>query len=219
MGAGLDFTEFTLMSEPLIIYGAGGHAKVAIDAARCAGLEVSLVLDDHYPHGELLGVPVRRGSEAEKLPRAFRFFVAIGNNSIRAAIFERVVKLGGIASSIFHPSAVVSPLSEIGGGSILAGGCIINPGARIGRNCVINTAASVDHDCALGDHVFIGPGARLAGTIQVDEGASVFTGAVVIPGIRIGKNAIVGAGAVVLKDVAEGVTVAGNPARPIPSRA
>ncbi|MGN6387658.1 MAG: acetyltransferase [Verrucomicrobiota bacterium] len=207
------------MSEPLIIYGAGGHAKVAIDAARAAGLNVSLVLDDHSPHGELLGIPVRRGSEAENIPGAFQFFVAIGNNAVRAAILERLVSLSGTPFSIIHPSAVISPLAEIGSGTILAAGCIINPGARIGRNCVINTAASIDHDCALGDHVFIGPGARLAGTVQVDEGASVFTGAVVIPGIRIGKSAIVGAGAVVLKNVPQGVTVAGNPARPIPSRA
>lgn len=207
------------MSEQRIIYGGGGHAKVAIDAARGAGLDISLVLDDNPPHAELLGIPVRPGSDAQTIPSPFRFFVAIGNNTVRAAIFERLVSLGGTPFCIIHPSAVISPLAEIGGGSILAAGCIINPGVRIGKNCVINTAASVDHDCTLGDHVFIGPGARLAGTVQVDEEASVFTGAVVIPGIRIGKSAIVGAGAVVLKNVPEGVTVAGNPARPIPSRA
>ncbi len=66
---------------------------------------------------------------------------------------------------------------------------MINAGARIGANCVINTCASVDHDCQLADDVFIAPGARLCGEVTVGQGSSIFTGAIVIPGIKIGKTA------------------------------
>ncbi len=82
----------------------------------------------------------------------------------------------------------------------------------LGRACIINTGASVDHECRLGDGVHIGPGATLAGCVEVDDYATVYSGAVVLPRIRIGKSAIVGAGAVIRGDVPECTVVVGNPA-------
>jgi acetyltransferase EpsM len=204
------------MRTPFIIYGAGGHAKVAIDAARLAGLSPTLVLDDSGKLTTFLDLPIQPGSSLNQIKPPFNYFIAIGNNQIRAKLFAHLQSLGGTPTTIIHPNTTISPLAQIGPGTIIAAGAIINPGAKIGANCVINTAASVDHDCVLHDHVFIAPGVRLAGTVTVEESANIFTGAIVIPNLRIGANATVGAGAVVLRDVRPNTKVLGNPARAIP---
>jgi acetyltransferase-like isoleucine patch superfamily enzyme len=71
----------------------------------------------------------------------------------------------------------------------------------------------VDHDCDIGEFVHIAPGTHLAGNVRVETGAFVGTGVSVIPGMRIGRWSVIGAGGVVICDVPEEVTVVGVPAR------
>jgi acetyltransferase-like isoleucine patch superfamily enzyme len=82
----------------------------------------------------------------------------------------------------------------------------------VGRHCIINTRASIDHECVLEDAVEIGPGAILTGVIRVETAAWVAAGATVLPRVTIGADAIVGAGALVTRDVAPSTTVIGVPA-------
>lgn len=91
----------------------------------------------------------------------------------------------------------------------------MNAGACIGRGAILNTGCSVDHDCILGMTVHVSPGARLAGGVIIGEGSWIGIGASVKQLVRIGSRVIVGAGAVVLADVPDGITVVGVPARPI----
>ena len=74
----------------------------------------------------------------------------------------------------------------------------------LGEHTIINTGATVDHDCVIGDFVHIAPGAHLAGNVHVDEGALLGIGSCVIPGCKIGKDTIIGAGATVICDVPSG---------------
>jgi UDP-perosamine 4-acetyltransferase len=101
----------------------------------------------------------------------------------------------------------------LGRGVVVAAGAIINPATHIGDHAILNTAASVDHDCTVERFVHIAPGTHLAGTIYVGEGAFLGTGVSVIPSRRIGVWSIVGAGAVVTRDVPDRCTVVGIPAR------
>lgn len=86
-------------------------------------------------------------------------------------------------------------------------------GSQIGKASIVNTSASVDHEWRIGNGVHIGPGATLAGCVDVEDFATIYTGATVLPRIRIGKGSIVGAGAVMTRDVPDQAVVAGNPAR------
>lgn len=116
-------------------------------------------------------------------------------------------------ATITHHTATVSWSATIGAGCYIGAGAIIQPGAVLGKNCVINTGAIVEHDCVLGDGVVMAPRSVLGGGVKVGAWANICLGACVRDHITIGESAIVGMGAVVVKDVPPGVTVMGVPAK------
>ena len=208
--------------------GAGGHAKVLLEALLAQGdVEVVGLLDSdpELKGSKVLGVPVLGGDELlEQLHRdgvrhAFMGVGGIGDNSMRRRLFESVQKRGFELISVRHATAIVSPSAQLGEGTCLCPGAIVGAGARLGLNVIVNTGAIVEHDCDLGDHVHIASGAVLAGGVVVGPGAHVGAGASVRQGVRIGRDAIVAMGAAVVDDVPDGIVVAGVPARPMQARA
>jgi sugar O-acyltransferase (sialic acid O-acetyltransferase NeuD family) len=193
--------EFEAAERPLVVLGAGGHARVVADAIRASGRRVERLLDREA-----------QGDVAALVGR-FDFVPAIGAQAARRRASLDALQNGATLASVIHPRAAVSAEAAIGAGAVVLAGAVVNPGVEIGRFAIVNTAASVDHDCRLADGAQLGPGARLAGDVRLGEDACVWTGAIVIPGCRIGARAVVGAGAVVIEDVPEGATVVGNPAR------
>src|SRR4029078_941115 len=103
-------------------------------------------------------------------------------------------------------------------GCLVASGVVVTTNVRIGAHSHLNVSVSVSHDCQMGDYVHVAPGGRLAGNVRVDNGCDIGIGASVIQGRSIGEWSLVGAGAVVVRDVAANVTVAGVPAREIARR-
>ena len=198
----------------LIFYGAGGHARVAIEAARAAGLKPGLVVDDKPIAAELLGVPIAPGSSVrwEKYGQ-FRFVVTVGNNETRARLFEELKQRGGTPETVVHPFSWISPSATIGAGTVVFGGVVVNANSVIGENCILNTSCSVDHDGKIGPHSHLCPGARLAGMVTVGERTMLGTASCCIPGIVIGSDALVGAGSVVVRNVPDKCKAMGNPAR------
>lgn len=203
------------MTKSLIVLGAGGHAKVVVSTARALGYRVEAVYDDDSAKWgtSFMGIPVRGSlSQAEQLLGTAVAVVAIGGNAAR----KRVV--GGFSqgvrwATLIHPCSWVDSTAEIGEGTLVCAGAIIQPETQIGRHCIINTAASVDHDCFLADFVHVAPGARVAGGVTVGEGALLGVGCSVLPNCQIGAWSIVGAGAVVTQNVPNGAVVVGVPAR------
>jgi sugar O-acyltransferase (sialic acid O-acetyltransferase NeuD family) len=205
-----------------VVLGAGGHARVIIDAIQAAG-EVELVgiLDrDRDRWGtELLGVRVLGGDDLlSQLTRlADHFTVGLGgtgDNGPRRRLFESARAAGLAPLGVRHPSAIVSAAATCGAGGQLLPLSVVNAGATLGVNVIVNTGAIVEHDCEIGDHAHLASGSVLASAVVVGEGAHVGAGAVVRQGIRVGPRAVVGAGAVVVRDVPEGAVVVGVPARP-----
>jgi len=205
----------------LLILGAGGHAQVVADAvtagAPANGLELIGYLDDDPARlGEDLGgVRVLGPLAARPAMPHDGVVVAIGSNARRAAIFDVLGRDGETLVTVSHPSAIIAASVVIGAGTMICAGVIVNPHASIGRNVILNTGCSIDHHGRVEDHAHIAPGARLGGNVTVGRGTLVGIGAVVLPGVSIGAGAVVGGGSVVVRDVADGDTVAGNPARPL----
>jgi sugar O-acyltransferase (sialic acid O-acetyltransferase NeuD family) len=203
----------------VVIVGAGGHGRVCAEIATAAGFTVAGFCDAARGRGETVNGLTVLANELAQLgpiapPDTTEVFIAIGDNARRAALFEAAVALGYRLATLIHPTAVVSATARIAAGSVLMPAVVVNANTRIGRNCIVNTSASLDHDNDLADGVQICPGVRSAGTVRFGAEAFIGTGAVIVPGRTIGARARVSAGAVVFHDVAEGVTVAGNPARP-----
>lgn len=212
------------MSGVCLIVGGGGHAAVVLDALLLSDSERRYVILDADPSlwgTDVIGIRVAGGDDM--LPKlldegAKYFVVAVGGSRAtnnRATLFDRLINFGLVPLSVFHPRAVCAKSAEIGAGSQLLAGAIVNARARLGRNVIVNTGAIIEHDCLLGDHVHIATGAKLAGQVRVEKGAHVGIGASVREGILIGEQATVGAGAVVIRDVPRQCVVVGNPAAPL----
>jgi sugar O-acyltransferase (sialic acid O-acetyltransferase NeuD family) len=196
----------------LLVVGAGGHAKVVIDAARAAGLEIAGVVGEPRGRTDLLGVPIVKSAVGLD---ADTFIIAVGDNRARAQLFAEYLAAGLHPAVVVHPSAVIADGVEIGGGTLVAAGVVVNVDARVGENAILNTSCTIDHDCLVGDHAHIGPTSGLCGGVAIGTGALVGVGCSITPTRSVGEWAVVGAGSVVVRDLPATGVYAGVPARPI----
>lgn len=204
------------MSGTLAILGAGGHGRVVADVALSAGWVDVVFFDDAWPRlTSNRAFPVL-GDTAALLAAADQFrelAVAIGDNQTRLFHCEKFMTAGFTLPVIVHARGYVASDAELGPGTVVCAGAVVQPGCSVGVAGIVNTSATLDHDCVLADAVHICPGAHLAGAATVGTRTWIGLGACVNQGLTIGQNVIVGAGAAVISDVADGLTVVGNPAR------
>jgi sugar O-acyltransferase (sialic acid O-acetyltransferase NeuD family) len=206
----------------IIILGAGGHAQVIADTLLRAcevGATCDLVgfLDDNpVLAGQVrLGLPIL-GSISTLTQHAHdSCAIGIGDNRLRAHIFRQLRALGEHVVTVIHPRAVIAPDVTVGAGVVIFAGVVVNTGTTVGENVVLNTGCTVDHHNIVADHAHIAPGAHLGGDVRIGEGALVGIGATVMPQRSIGVWSVVGAGALVHRDVLDRATVIGVPATAI----
>ena len=143
----------------------------------------------------------------------FALHVAIGDNAAR----ERECAWWGVEplATVQHLHASVSTISFLGPGCFIAAGAIVACGAVLGRSVIVNHGAVVDHDSRVGDFCHLAPNATLGGGVCLGDRNLVGAGAVILPGLQIASDVIIGAGAVVIKHITSAGTYAGIPARRI----
>lgn len=197
------------MENSITLYGASGHGKVIIDVLKSTSDRPLIIIDDNPKTGSVLGIPVVKTSQANR-ETLRNTIISIGNNKVRKKIAG---ELNTNYVNAIHASAIVSPFSKIGEGTVVMAGVKINPDSVIGRHCIINTGAIIEHDADISDFVHISPSVSLAGSVTVGEGTHVGIGAIVIQGVTIGKWATIGAGAIILKDIPDYAVVVGNPGK------
>lgn len=195
----------------LIIIGASGHGKVVADIALKTGYEILGFLDDNDCLKELLGYPVLgKIEEMNKYVEECEFIIAIGDNSVR----EKISTQKNISRcTLIHPKAVIGMDVQIDEGSVIMANATINSSVQIGKHCIINTGAIVEHDDFLENYVHISPNAALAGNVKVGKRTHIGIGANVKNNINIVSDVIIGAGAVVIRDIKEKGVYVGIPAR------
>ncbi|WP_079505315.1 acetyltransferase [Mesobacillus jeotgali] len=201
----------------IAIIGQGGHSKVVRDVIKAKeGAEIVCCFDDKFNaeffHEQIMYGPVNSAKNiAEDFPEV-KFFVAIGNNTVRKKIVERLGFPEEFYATLIHPTAQISSDAIVGPGSVVMPCAVVNSDAQLGAHTIINTCAVVEHDSKIENFVHISPNATVTGNVTVREGAQIGASATVIPGMEVGKWAMVGAGATVIHHIPANSTAVGVPA-------
>lgn len=205
------------MYNKVIVIGAGGHAKVVADIILKSNDQVIGFLDDNIEIGTVVNKEydikvigkIEDCSHLEKLHSA-QFVIAIGNNEIRNAIASKY-KINYYTA--IHPSAIVGSDVTIGIGTVIMANACINSSTQIGQHCIINTGAIIEHDNIICNYSHISPNVALGGAVKVGQDVHIGIGATVKNNVEICDNVLIGAGAVVVKDICDVGTYIGIPAK------
>ena len=207
---------------PLIVLGAGGHARVLLDALRLRHCEPLGVTDpDASLWGSaVLGVPVLGDDNRiqDFAPNEVMLVNALGSTmstALRQAVWERWRGRGYQFTGVRHLTAVVAQSAELEADVQVLAGSLIGVDAYLGHNSIVNTGVIVEHDCRVGQHVHLAPGVTLSGNVTVGDGSHLGTGCTVIQDVDIGQGCVVGAGAVVVRNLEPFTLAVGVPARVI----
>jgi sugar O-acyltransferase (sialic acid O-acetyltransferase NeuD family) len=201
----------------LIAIGGGGHCRACIDVleAQKTFSLVGIVLQRDDLRREVLGFPVLGSDEdlPELLGETADVLIAIGQIGSAAARIGLYKKLQGLNARfpvIKSDFAYCSSRADIGDGSILMHGSIVNSGAQVGRNCIVNSQALIEHDVNICDHCHISTGSKINGGASIGEGVFIGSGCVIREGVSIGAGTVIGAGQVVMRDISDNSVIRGE---------
>lgn len=141
------------------------------------------------------------------------FIPAVGSPKLKMDFVKRAQeKLFHPWFSSVHKQSFIGD-AQIGDGSVICSMCSITTNVNIGRYVNVNLNCTIGHDVVIEDYVNLSPHCTISGKVHIKEGADLGSAVVVLPGVTIGKNTIVGAGAVVTKDLPDNITAVGIPAK------
>lgn len=211
-----------MSSLPVILLGAGGHAKVVLDLLYSLDRQVLGVCDPGLTtQGAKVwrGLPVLGNDEVIERYSPNHIELANGTGSLpgshlRRRLHVQFTRRGYRFAMLVHPSAILGSGIEFGQGVQIMAGVIVQADTRIGEDVILNTGARIDHDCTIGHHVHVAPGAVLSGGVRGGDGCHIGPGAVIIQSVRLGQGAVIGAGTTVLTDLPAHHQLTGQPSRP-----
>lgn len=191
------------MNNKLLIVGAGGHGRSVAEAVMAADrFQLVGFVDDAQPDLESVwGKPVFGTTADLHRYRAFAQFaiVAIGNNTLREALTNKLKEAGFELATIIHPCAIVSPRAVIGAGSTIMAGAIIGTEAILGRGVLVNCGAVVDHHAHVDDFGHLSVHACMAGEARLGHGAWLQAGVALGYGVNVGPRTVLACAVAVKK--------------------
>ena len=192
---------------PILLVGAGGHAKACIDVIEQTGHYhiVGLVGMPDQVGDRVLGYPVMGTDSDLKILRAEYKYALVTTGQIKSAgtrirLHDLLQKYKYTLPSIISPHAYVSPHASVGAATIVMHGAIINAGVIVGRNCILNSRSLVEHDAVIADHCHISTAAIVNGGAFIGSGCFIGSGSIVREGIKIGERCVLGMGQTALAD-------------------
>lgn len=204
----------------MLIIGAKGFAKEVLEVLMQMDYDQMIYMYDDVNRdveGNLFGkYPILKTTD--EVLKCFNdnnmFTIGIGNPILRKKLFDKFSALGGALHSTISPKAIIGVNDiEIGQGTNLMSGSVITASIKIGVGCLINLNCTIGHDCNIGNFVEMSPGVHISGNSNIGDYSVIGTNATILPKISLGRNVVVGAGAVVTKDVPDNSLVIGMPAK------
>ena len=208
----------------LVLYGTGGHAKSVINTLvdmpewTLAGLISGQASECPVP---VLGFPVL--GDDRVLPGLIAaglrlMHICIEDNQQRAAVAQGVRESGFELATIIHPSAMCSPGSVVGRGTLIQAGSLLGAETQAGEGCLLRSFVSIGHGTRMGHFVQFAGGSITGGDCQIGSYTCVGVGATILPRLRVGQHVLIEPNTVVLADVPDFAVVAGNPGRVVSMR-
>jgi sugar O-acyltransferase (sialic acid O-acetyltransferase NeuD family) len=204
--------------KPILLYGAGGHSTVLLEAAALCGYYVVGIFDDAtdlrfpdpLPRWSAFSIaqPELLGAYTPTYKPELPLLLGIGDNVKRAQIGNHVAHR---LLTLLHPRGYVAPSARLEPGVMVLAGAVVHTAAHLHEGVLINTNAVVEHHCRVGEFAHLAPGAILCGGVTIGPRSLVGPGVVVEKGITVGADCILAAGAVVVHDVPDGKLVKGVP--------
>lgn len=202
---------------PILLIGAGGHARACLDVIECEGLHsifgligLTSEVGNRILNSKVIGddndLPMLRSN-------CLKALVAIGqikNWMLRFHVFQKLVELGYQLPVIVSPRAYVSPHARIGKGTIVMHGAIVNAGAQIGDNCIINNQSLIEHDVVIENHCHISTGTIVNGSARIGEGSFIGSRSVLKENIEIGNHCLIGMGLIVRHNLSDETFLSAN---------
>lgn len=208
------------MNDKAIIIGAGTYGQIYAEYLKTKYNIVGFIDDDSTIHNsEINGIKVLGNVEylLEEINTDINIFVPIGNPKIKVSILDRVRAKGFETPNYIHPTANIDSSVKLGNKAVyILQGTIIMPLAKIENDVMISAGTIISHHTRINRGVFISFGVNVGASLTIKENAYLGIGSLIMTGVKtVGQNSLIGAGAVVIRDVEDGATVVGNPAKRI----
>lgn len=210
------------MNKEIFILGVGHSTPLTMELAEACGYIVSGLY--HYAPGKtgemMYGAQIIGTHDdllAQESLEGKQFALSMGDNTIRARLFALIKEKGGVFPTLIHPTCIISPRSSIGEGSHMDPYCCVQANSQIGNNCMVRPYVLICHNTTIGDNSFVAAHSTVGAYISIGENVFMGLSSVAISSKvkAIGSHAVIGAGAVVNRDVDECAVVVGNPAKRI----
>lgn len=215
--------RFNHLPEEMIFWGGGGLAEAFRQTIEDHNSKLVAIFNDFLgTQTPCPGFPIYYGKEAfldwikGKDRRRIGFMVAIANPNGRRRLemHHWLIDQGLQPTTIVHKTAFVADDAEIGMGTTIDATAVVGAKCKIGRQCIIGIGSVINHGSILEDAVDTTTGVVVCGDVHVGENVWLGAHCTILPRLKIGQDAVVGAGALVTKNVPSGITVVGNPAKP-----
>ena len=188
-----------MSNKPVIILGAGGHAKVVADILKLSSRDV-------FCGKKVLGNDEVINSYSPEDIELVNGIGSLPRKKLRWQLASRMRQQGYTFASVIHPNTIIAADVDLAEGVQIMAGVVIQAGTKTGIDSIINTGAIIDHDCKIAANCHLAPGVVCSGGVTIGRNTHLGTGTIVIEYRTVGCNCVVAAGTTVFRDIPDNIT-------------